>query len=171
MKMALTACLGACLTFALASPSFADGIVPPNYSFSIYGPGNLVKNGGQESWACAWNFKMVSGPATGTNPPNASSGSVTGGSAPAPSACSDITISPTTWEIISVDGDGGEGRFIGLRIKEGLSTFCWTNGWVPFTIENHGDAPTVFTLTGADIGPDCKFSASLNTAADLNVVE
>ena len=138
MKMALTACLGACLTFALASPSFADGIAPPNYSFSIYGPGNLIKNGGQESWACAWNFKMESGPATGTNPPNASSGTMTGGTGPAPSACSGLSISPTTWEITSADADGGEGRFHGLRFKEGFSAFCFTNANVRFTAKVAG---------------------------------
>lgn len=170
MKMALTACLGAGLMLALASPSFAaSGISPPNYDFSIYGPGNLIKNGGQASWACAWNFKMESGSSSGGNPPRASSGTMTGGTAPAPSACSVMSIEPTTWSITSSSSSGGSGVFHGLRFKQGNTTFCSTSGNVPFTVTNNGDAPSVFTFNYPTIG-QCTFAAEMNTAADLNVV-
>jgi hypothetical protein len=169
MKMALTACLGTGLMLALASPSFAAGITPPEYSFSIYGPGNLIKNGGQAAWSCSWNFKMESGASTGGNPPRTSSGTMTGGTAPAPSQCSVMSISPTTWTIKSSTSTGGTGVFHGLRFKQGSTTFCYTFGEVPFEVQNNGDAPSIFRFSYPQIG-QCTFAAEMNTAADLNVV-
>ena len=153
----------------LSGPAFATGIAPPNYAFLINGPGNLIKNGGQAIWACSWNFKMQSGASIGGNPPQASGGTMTGGTAPGGTNCSVMTIEPTTWSITSSNGTGGSGVFHGLSFLQSGSTFCSTYSDVPFTITNNGDAPSTFTFNYPTIG-QCTFAANMNTAADLNVV-
>ncbi|MET1756481.1 hypothetical protein ABVV53_13640 [Novosphingobium sp. RD2P27] len=155
MKMALTACLGAGLMLALASPSFAASVSPTSYPFTLKGGGNLTQ-GGNVIWPCGWTLQAQTTSSSG--------GTISGGTGDTNPNCNQLSVGSTTWSVTSATA----GVLHGLSIN-GPNIFCSTSANVPFTIMKSGNQATSFFFNSVNFAGNCNFNANLNTGAALTV--
>jgi hypothetical protein len=155
MKMALTACLGAGLMLALASPTFAASVSPTSYPFTLKGGGNLNKSP-NIIWACGWTLQGTTTSSSG--------GTISGGVGDTNPNCGQLSVASTTWSVTSATS----GVFHGLRITGG-GLVCSTSANVPFTILKSGNNVTSFFFDSVSFGSGCYYNANLNTGAALTV--